>query len=850
MSKVVEDRHTNMDDLFSSDKFIDAVRKINKEEDDFIRDYKEEQKNKLLDLITKSREHKEALQRAKKQLKSMDKSHEDYGAFKEQVEELQRVSNGAEKERDSFIKTLKDTNQQSIINQAKESDITRRMKSSMKDSKEKLEKANEEFARSDYESFWHDALDKIEGSTEEQKLYAEQSKQKTKEAKKRKKEAEKESADSANASNYEDVDVDKKSPQIEGSMPRFLSTAINALISPEHESKSGELLGNISSALSEMGIVGKIGGAITGTLGKILDVAMASRKIMDNWVDNAANVLAANIGRINAAIEGTGKTYQDSLHDAVEGLGLNRFVKQTEYLSQIANLTTQGIVYNVEQRALLETIKDKTISSFSSMDANLLRLVRLTQSDITANQFGLEVALRNTLNKVFKDSTYLQGVYDSIASAITDAVVISGRTDLTEYSSIAQTWMGAMYESGIDSSTVNKFANAINFLGSGNVQGLASDADMQRLILLSMDTIGMDYANILQQGLSSSDITELMASIVDYLSKITDNTKNNNVLQSSYTQLFGMSMADLQGFKNLQAKMNSLQYVTASSSFKTTEQELARYQSDERVMINEQISNIFDNAKFTFGSTIAKDSSKYLAWKISNLLIDVTNSITENDFMESNAIGKGLKKFVGGVGIASELALFIQMLGPFMETMKGIPAIFQSGENGALQNYVSSGTPTMGGSSTSNSVAVTTSFNGIKSLNTLSMLQGDTYNAAIKQYTDRDWEHPEEEKNETLEEIKKITATIVESKEAKKALATYLVGMTDDTLRSFASIFADENAMQDTFQGKNNVLKDNLFNFAGDKTSNSSKTTASKSSSNAKGNSSSSNTVSGNVKTT
>ena len=60
------------------------------------------------------------------------------------------------------------------------------------------------------------------------------------------------------------------------------------------------------------------------------------------------------------------------------------------------------------------------------------------------------------------------------------------------------------------------------------------------------------------------------------------------------------------------------------------------------------------------------------------------------------------------------------------------------------------------------------------------------------------------------------------AEESKKAFATYLVGMTDDTLRSFASIFADEDAMADTFEGNNNVLKDNLFKYAEDTTSNSS----------------------------
>ena len=170
-----------------------------------------------------------------------------------------------------------------------------------------------------------------------------------------------------------------------------------------------------------------------------------------------------------------------------------------------------------------------------------------------------------------------------------------------------------MYESGVDSNMVNKLANAINNLGSGNVSALASDQDIQRLVLLSMDTIGMDYADILQQGLSSSDINDLLTAIVQYLTKIESNTKDNNVLTSSYTNLFGMSRADLEAFKNLSKNMKSLTYVNASSANQVLQQEIAKVESTQRTVVAEQVQNAIENAKFTVGYDIAKDSSRYLS---------------------------------------------------------------------------------------------------------------------------------------------------------------------------------------------------------------------------------------------
>ena len=850
MAKVVKD--DSIRDLFSSEEFIDAVRKAGKEEDDLIHQYKEEQKEKLINLIQQAKEHRRVFQRAKEQLKSMSKDSEDYDEFNSQVEELKKVSNGADKARDSFIQQLKESNQQRIVDQAKEISATEDMKASIEKSKRKLEEANSELERSEYESFWQDAADQLFGSTEEQKLYNRQSKEKVEKAKEKKKAAEEEYTRSADRDKYEDKDI-KNLSRAASSLPSILQDITRALTSDEHTSISGKMAESIGSSLDNS----KFGKSlpvsiskITNIAGKILDVAMATRKTINGWVDSAASVLANNVGRINAALEGTGKTYKNSIESAVEGLGLNRFVKQTEYLSQIANLTTRGIAFNVEQRALLETIKDKTISSFSSMDSNLLRLVRLKQQDVTAQQYGLEVALRNTLNKVFKDSTYLQDLYDSISSAITDAVIISGKGDIIEYGSVAQTWMGAMYESGIDSSTVNKFANAINYLGSGNVQGLASDSEMQRLVLLSMDTIGMDYADILQQGLSSSDITDLMKAIVDYLVQISNNTKNNNVLTSSYTQLFGMSMADLQGFRNLQGKMNSLAYVNSSNVASVVEHELALYQSDERVLVNEQIENIFDNAKFAFGSEIAGDASSYLTWKMSNLVVDIVEQVVGNGFMGSNAIGKAASKAIGGIGIGAELVLFANIFKGLLSTLEEFPAVFESGKNGRLQDLITvSGSPSSGGSSVSTSASMTTTDSNFKSVTTYSDIKsGEKYQTKYQEYSadESGWEEPEPEEDKVLTELKKVTSALVvaNADESHRALATFLVGMTDDTLRSFASIFADEDAMQETFQGKNNVLKDNLFNFADDTTSNSSKES---SSSKAK---SESTTSSGNIKTT
>lgn len=579
----------------------------------------------------------------------------------------------------------------------------------------------------------------------------------------------------------------------------------------------GTLIGGLAGSLIGKGIQ-KTADAAAATADAVIGV----RKVLDKYVNEAAGVLASNVGRIDAALEGTGQTYKNTIENAVDSLGINRFVKQTDYLSQIANLTSRGITYNVEQRALLETIKDKTIASFSSMDANLLRLVRLKQQDITASQFGMEAALRNVLNKVFKDSTYLQDMFAGIQGAITDAVMVSGIKDVTEYSSVIQTWMGAMYESGIDSGTVSKMASALNALGSGNVSALASDSDIQRLILLSMDTIGMDYADVLQQGLSSSDINNLLTAVVKYLTEIESNTKNNNVLTSSYTQLFGMSMSDIKAFKNLEQHMNQLQYVDSSSALNMTKHEIEMLQSTNRTIAAEQVENVISNAQYAIGSSIANDSTRYVTWKMSNMILDVTDAMAAAAEKSGEKLDSKWKDLAKGAEAAILIDTFIGENAPMWNVITGLDSLVKAG-NGDLTSFISSSPSSYGASSGSLGATIGKLGTGFKTTLDAVINNPGAKASSSAMLSGIEWGKHEEKEDPALEEIKNISSALVANKEGNKAFAVFLTGMTDETLMSFASIFAPSE-MENTFTGQNNILNDNWFKYGEDTTSNSTTT--------------------------
>ena len=782
-------------------KILDAIKKAANREDSAIREYKQAQQNELARLIRESNQVETYIKNSTQKLEQASEEGLDRSLLEAQLKNNEQYLNSIKERKKRLTDNLKTAGQEEVIaaaeGQVAEEELVdeyRKRANTVKDLNRQLKQA-QKAGKSEAEiNAIKKNISEAEAEANAPELFAAQAK-------------------TAQAKPW--------LQSLPGGFGKYTGT-VNDAAKAWHKSPLDHDGDDIFKR-AKAGLPSPVT-KIIDTLGKILDVTSAIRKPLDQFVEGAADVLAANVGKINAALEGTGRTYASTTESMVESLGMNRFVKQTDYIQNIARLTAEGVTFNVEQRAILETIRDKTISSFSSMDAHLLRLVRLKQSDVTASQFGMEAALRNTLNRVFKDSTYMKDMFDGIAGAITDAVLISGGKDVTEYSSVVQTWMGAMYESGIDSSMVNKMAGAINALGSGNVSALASDQDIQRLVLLSMDSIGMDYADILQQGLSASDVNDLLTAIVKYLAKIESNTKDNNVLQSSYTNLFGMSMADLQGFKNLQAQMGKLTSVNQGTAMAVTKAEVEAIETTARTVVAEQVNNAFANARFTFGNSIAKDGSSYLQWKISNMTLDL---------VEQYLAGPGGKSFVGSslakvTGRAAQALIFKNELKGLFSMFESLPSLFNDETTGIshLLNFTSG--PSSYGAETGATgggigAAVANTVGGaFKAIGNLwsRITSHEAYVTSYEKYSGEEWEKDEDQQDEIIGLLE--SAMVMHNAENnKKAFATYLVGMTDDTLRSFASIFADEDAMADTFEGENNVLKDNLFKYAGDETSNS-----------------------------
>ena len=562
------------------------------------------------------------------------------------------------------------------------------------------------------------------------------------------------------------------------------------------------------------------------TLEKLGSTISNAFNAMNAIVDNAARTVEASYGSVTAAIDGTGRTFDDIRQSFLggytePGVGISTLVKQEDLLKEVTNLARDGISTDLESIAILSTIRDKTVASFNATDGNLRRLIRLNQNlgNLTAKQFGLAAVLRTELNAAFGDSSYIGKMFQQLTGTLLDAVsanALKGSTDSTNFYAVMETFAAGMYEAGVDEGTVSSLMQGMNYLGSGNVSALSGNKTLQNLLLLSMDRVGMDYATILQQGLTTEDTATLLQSIIEYLAQITEQNSKNNVLQSSYANLFNLSITDMAAIRNL-AKNNTFMSMARNSLNQNNEYAMSMAieelnQVSNRTLFSEKMNNVFENLKFSMGSGIASSAWGYPTHLISRLGIQAGQALTS----------MGLEKLGTATSLAGAVGYAVSMLSGIDDVLSGIGAGLNSVTNGAantLSNYFSTSASGNGGmydlGMPSNGLGTDVTKDG-KAKGSFKGFDDGSYEQHVKNseiYKESEvWEQEqrESEQDPNTKILKEFEKTLMKANEGDGyAFAVSLQGMSDGVLRSFASIFADEDAMMETLTGKNNALEDN-----------------------------------------
>ena len=354
---------------------------------------------------------------------------------------------------------------------------------------------------------------------------------------------------------------------------------------------------------------------------KRLDAAITK---MTGKVDSALEEITSYQAKIEARLQGSGKSFSAIEKSVATSVAASPFVKQRELYQNISTLIDKGVAFNIEERAFLQTMADKIVTTFDAFDENLLRLIRLQQADITASRMGMEANLTQVLNTMFHDTSYLSDVYDTVSGAILEANSLLSAKASTSFEYNVQKWLGSLYSLGFSGDAIASIAQGINYLATGNVASLTGNQALSSLFALSAGRGGLDYAEALRNGLDAAGVNDLMKGMIAYLQEVARNT-DSKITLSAYANLFGMSVADLKAISSItQKELDSL--LKTNMDYETSLNELSKQFSTvpKRMTMAQKIANVADNIVYTSASQLASTPWAYAAWVLTSAIEEAT----------------------------------------------------------------------------------------------------------------------------------------------------------------------------------------------------------------------------------
>lgn len=358
--------------------------------------------------------------------------------------------------------------------------------------------------------------------------------------------------------------------------------------------------------------------------------------------------------------------YFDAIETQLENMGVTNspYVSRAKLMENVNELVSKGIAFNIEQRAVIATLADRMVTTFNAMDATLTSLTKLRQTDMTIAALGTESTVNEFLNSRFGDTSYMNEVYDTVNSRLLDATAIMDDTeDIVSYLFNINKWLGALYANGMSATGVEKLAQGIAYLSTGDFESFNSDSALRTLFALATNG---QYSNLLTSGVTADNINDLLANIVTYLASISADT--NNVTKSVKAGIYGgLSLSDVKAAGNLTtsdiATIASREYSWDAS---LADVSVLLERSMENTNFVDKVNNVIDNLYFTIGEQLvdstmsgvtsrifslgrSSEVSTYAVWKVSQVLGESTNS-------------KLLKKIFSGINSIAGLTSLDELL--------------------------------------------------------------------------------------------------------------------------------------------------------------------------------------------
>jgi hypothetical protein len=385
--------------------------------------------------------------------------------------------------------------------------------------------------------------------------------------------------------------------------------------------------------------------------------------------------IASKKSAIDTRLQGSGNTtrfgsYWDKMTADITSIaGVSPLVKQSAIADRVAEMVGKGISFNVEQRAVLDVVKDKIATTFDAANGTLLRLVKIQQQDTTAGRLGMESALTAFLNNMYETTEYMTTLATTVKGSLEEAMSLMSGENALSFEYQIQKWLGSLSSVGMSDSAVQGLAGILGQVAAGKLEGITGGGQ-GNLVIMAANQAGVNMSDILNNGLDQNTTNTLMDSMVDYLAKIYNDAGNSKVIQQQIASVYGLSASDLKAAVNLSKSRatvakDGLDYSTAMGRL--------NYMADgmySRTSVGEMMTNMWDNVKYSLSAGMVNNPVTYALYKASGLLKDTTGGInfgipmvmgngmpiTFNvaDLMRTGALATGaissMAQMIGGMG--------------------------------------------------------------------------------------------------------------------------------------------------------------------------------------------------------
>lgn len=352
-----------------------------------------------------------------------------------------------------------------------------------------------------------------------------------------------------------------------------------------------------------------------------------------NQINNAIKNYAKLQTSINTRLQGLPGYKANSAFSTITGtlgsITYSPLVSAETLYENVNTLASEGIGYNIEERAFLMTIKDAVATTFDANSESLRRLIRIQQEDSTAARLGMESYLTRWLNAYLENTEYLTQTFDTVADNLLEATAVLGSNygagASAEFEYVVQKWLGALTGLGLSNQTATAIAQALGEIGSGNISNLGSSG-IQNLLVMAASKTSLGYSELLTKGLDAVDTNKLLYGLVDYMQTLA--AYPNNVVKSALANTFGVTISDLISVSKLTTdEMKNIYENMMSYSNMYGELSDQLNSVTTRMGVANLLENAFSNLTYQTGMEIAANPLLYATWKITDLIQGVTGGI-------------------------------------------------------------------------------------------------------------------------------------------------------------------------------------------------------------------------------